>query len=380
MTDDRGLIRYASLDLGIEQSHNESELAWKRRVVYSIIGVSATAALLDVIEGGIEEEDGRVTVPNEVSVVHVKRRIRELWDAYLAVYPEIANDQDLNASQFTSEQAAEEIFNLLIDSGCAHTSPYRVYPCVHTEANCGQITLTRGQPLLYEVHADVQYQIKHSGIGAYYNTPPTNADARNNPKINRVAAREMFQLSRFSLREYWQDLVKRFSESETFDSLSNPDQYEYLNVEPTGWKRGYFVDYDQLRRRDGEFCLARTRLLGPQQLYYLCQSRENALVARQLPEWQTRDGAYRQIANSLLASQNFLPPILYRRQERLVHIWLQYLLPPRELNWFRLYSWPESFKMNKYGMSTFKRIMTEDVFDVFQKVLTELGYSFQEEK
>ena len=104
MIDDHGLINYAANDFGIKNPQNAADPDFKRRVVYTIIGVSAIAALLDQPEGGIEEEDGRVTVANEVSVIHVKRRIKELWQAYLALFPEL-----FAASEFDLELAAQEI-------------------------------------------------------------------------------------------------------------------------------------------------------------------------------------------------------------------------------------------------------------------------------
>lgn len=369
MIDDQGLINYAANDFfGIDRAKEDvNDPDFKRRVVYTIIGVSAIAALLDQPEGGIEEEDGRVTVANEVSVIHVKRRIKELWQAYLALFPEL-----FPASEFDLELAAQELYDLLIASGCAHAAPYRVYPCAHTEAPTDTITFTRGQPLLYG-----SIVVKRSGIGAYYaNDHSADGGATAVAKPMRRTIQEMFQLSLNPLADAWRSIERSLAEPEDLDVLTDHEQYEYLLTSPP-FPRGYFTT--RLTEREGAIFLARTRLQGDP-LYYLCRLEGGRLLGRRLATWRVQNYEYRQLANAILFGRGTLPPIKFRRRDELVDVELQYLLPPAELNWFRLYSWPINFVQNEYGMNSFKRIMTSDVFPVFQHELTQLGYQFDEEK
>ena len=55
-----------------------------------------------------------------------------------------------------------------------------------------------------------------------------------------------------------------------------------------------------------------------------------------------------------------------------------YLLPPAEEAFFRLYSWPD-FDINQEDRGHFTpRIMSKHVYDAFHNILIHLGYHFQE--
>jgi hypothetical protein len=69
-----------------------------------------------------------------------------------------------------------------------------------------------------------------------------------------------------------------------------------------------------------------------------------------------------------------LPPIEYYEDGALVHIHLNYLLPPRELEFLKLYSWP--------GKCTslpcdFDRKLSKEVFKAIKEILLSEGYDFK---
>ena len=96
-----------------------------------------------------------------------------------------------------------------------------------------------------------------------------------------------------------------------------------------------------------------------------------------LPQWQTVSFNYSSLANACLAAYGKLPPIEYAADGDLIHVRQGYLLPPRELNFLKLYSWPETFISEKRD---FNRKLTLEVFDAIKSVLTDEGYKFKKGK
>lgn len=56
---------------------------------------------------------------------------------------------------------------------------------------------------------------------------------------------------------------------------------------------------------------------------------------------------------------------------------MNYLLPPRELNFLKLYSWPKTCTKIP---SDFKRKISKEVFIAIKSLLTDAGYEFKEVK
>ena len=96
-----------------------------------------------------------------------------------------------------------------------------------------------------------------------------------------------------------------------------------------------------------------------------------------LPQWQTVSFNYSSLANACLAAYGKLPPIEYAEDGDLIHVRQGYLIPPRELNFLKLYSWPETFISEKRD---FKRKLTAEVFDGIKNVLMDEGYKFKKGK
>ena len=78
----------------------------------------------------------------------------------------------------------------------------------------------------------------------------------------------------------------------------------------------------------------------------------------------------------LLQEREQLPSIKYRINHSLVTVRPGYLLPPPELRFFKLYSWP--ININEFD-DPFNRIMQVDVFLGFKAYLESRGYVFEEE-
>ncbi len=82
------------------------------------------------------------------------------------------------------------------------------------------------------------------------------------------------------------------------------------------------------------------------------------------------------MAVGLLQERRRLPSIKYHSNRSLVIVRPGYLLPPPELRFFQLYSWPST--INKFD-DAFNRIMQVDVFLGFKAYLESRGYVFEEE-
>lgn len=83
---------------------------------------------------------------------------------------------------------------------------------------------------------------------------------------------------------------------------------------------------------------------------------------------------YRSLACACLSTYGTLPPIEYFEDGALVHVRMNYLLPPRELEFLKLYSWPEictSLPCN------FRRKLSIEVFTAIKNVLSDEGYEFK---
>lgn len=119
--------------------------------------------------------------------------------------------------------------------------------------------------------------------------------------------------------------------------------------------------------------ILRTGMKGSQ-LYYLYRCVDAALEVSPLPQWQVENYNYRTLACACLSNYGTLPPIEYFEDGALVHIRMNYLLPPRELEFLKCYSWPEictSLPCN------FRRKLSAEVFAAIKNILSDEGYEFK---
>lgn len=316
---------------GTEESEND----WKARLIYSICGMMAYASLWD------ESEE------ETVSIVHLKSKVRSILDSYKSMYSELSRYLPNNA-----EELEEEIVGLFLKTGVVYQRPYQIASAMKHEEAFGNILFQRGIAL-----DDIACV---SGIGCY---------AKRSEKIISDEIKSMFGLEQEHLLDLWRSTVAAaFWKTD----LSLEHNIKYLRLKPP-FTRGYWVDKPD---RNGTISILRVELIGSQ-LYYLYRYAGTKLEVSPLPQWQVEEYNYRTLASACLLTYGTLPPIEYEEDGALVYLSMNYLLPPRELNFLKLYSWPKTCTKIP---SDFKRKISKEVFIAIKSLLTDAGYEFKEVK
>lgn len=327
------LLSTISRKYAIYKGKNESETEWKVRIIYSICGMMAYTSLWDEVN----EEP--------VSIIHLKHRIKSVYDSYKELYPEINS-----FFPQTSDELESEITDVFQNSGVFYHRPNRLAPSKYSSALVDNICFQRGLRI-----NSIQ---NVSGIGFY---------SHNLDSTSSLTIKKMFDLEEQTLSELWKSVISNAKWHTSNEFTANT---EYLKLEPP-FTRSYWVTTPY---KKGEISLLRTGLPGAQ-LYYLYRYINNKLELSPLPQWQVKEHHYRAIASAKLKSIGVLPGIEYSIDDNLVHIHINYLLPPRELYWIKLYSWPE--KCNTLPCD-FRRKCSLNVFHAIQRVLYDDGYIFIE--
>ena len=322
------LISRISAELSIQQGTNEPQDSFISRVVYSAIGQAAKASLYDVREDR-----------EPVTVQHLKKRVETLCTTYLELYPELKDIFTLSPEDF-----AGKVYSTLLLGGCIDHEPHRISPSAYTQAQSGQVVFVRGAPLNQRVCV--------SGLGTYQ-LAGTNSDS---------SAALMFGLQRISLAEQWEQLTSNLE----LRDFNNLEQVEFLRTEPD-FKRGYFKPQPDT---DGKISLMRTTMQATP-LYYLYRLENGKIFAAQLPSWRTGNSEYRRISNAIIHNRGTLTSAVFHIDGEIVSLHLQYLYPPSELNFLKLYSWP--------GANDFNYILSSPVFHAVRSELERIGYTFTEE-
>lgn len=346
------MSRNGDLLMQVAQQHHilrgdrEAEHEWQARLIYSICGMMAYASLWDDSPDSDEEV-------HTVSVVHLKRRVSSVLAAYQALYPELAASLPADA-----QALADEIEQQFTATGVVYHRPYRMAPAARREAPCCDILFQRGIAL-----DDIS---RVSGLGFY--ALAAGHDGEANPDTN--AAATMLGLEQEPLQELWHRIVAAAAwRAPEYDFETSSDT-EYLRLKPP-FSGGYWGPKPD---QSGSAAMLRSGNPGAQ-LYYLYQYRDKVLEVSQLPQWQVENSNYRTLACACLADRGTLPPITYCEDGPLIHIRLGYLLPPRELNFLKCYSWPETCSELPCD---FKRKLSTEVFIAIKSLLSQAGYIFQE--
>lgn len=332
-----GLLQRIASELRINKGTAEPEEKWKSRIIYSAIGQLAYASLWD------KPEEGDV-----VSITHFKRRIEKMAVNYGQLYPEIALHLDLNP-----DILADMIYKVYLNNGYLYHQNYYISPPImRVSALNDHIHLVRGTPLGKPVFS--------SGLGMYQKV-------LDNDNIPSKDIREMFGLTIGKVEDAWNFCIANAAWKE----MSIPESAEYLKMHPP-FRSGYWT---HKAVADGAISIMRIMREGIS-LYYLYRMENGRLYVQQLPEWYGGNGAYRILSNGCLAVHAQLPPAIFRMDGEIVHVSLQYLYPPKELDFFCLYSWPEN------GMalpSQFNRIFDKEIFIGIKQIFEQIGYQFKEE-
>lgn len=327
-----GLLSTVAHKYCIHKGKRETEDDWKTRLVYSICGMMAYASLWD----DSEEEP--------ISIVHLKRKVRSMLANYKSMYPELSD-----RLPYVSEELEDEIANLFLSTGGFYHCPNRIAPSMKHEEAFDNILFQRGIAL------DSISCV--SGIGFYL-----KRDRVTNP--NRIKA--MFGLEQKNLHALWYTTLSAASWK---TDLSFEHSTEYLRLNPS-FSQGYWVNKPDTT---GTVSILRTRMKGSQ-LYYLYRYSGTMIEMSPIPQWQVESYNYRSLACACLSTYGTLPPIEYFEDGAIVHIRMNYLLPPRELEFLKLYSWPEictSLPCN------FRRKFSAEIFTAIKNILSDEGYEFK---
>lgn len=330
------LLGNISYELNIQRGNNEGENGWKCRIIYSLLGRMAYASLWDIQEN-----------VEPTSIIHFKRRIKNVLDAYIDMYPEI--EKYFNSG---INELCEELYNIFLCTGQIYHSPYKITPAQPSICKCQSLFFIRG--------AALNLSCRVSGLGTY---STVDQSYQSYADLN-----VMFQLARESLKKQWTSLLAHA----IWNEKSLEVGMEYLRTKPP-FNRGYWVDNPN---QTGIVSLARIGEKG-NYIYYLYQYKNDVWLYYELPVWRVIKSNYRSISNSCLAFLGTLPPIQYHVDGKIVYLRIRYLLPNEEMNFIKLYSWPTSYLGLPHD---FSRVCNAEVFEAIKVVLESIGYQFVEEK
>lgn len=342
--------------LHLVQPEIEPKSEFQARAIYSAVGRLALASLWDQNE----EEDG-------ISVVHFKKKLGNLLRAYLTLFPDTREllcpdsdsssldeygtfEDDWEKESFPDEdlkKVMDEIYSIYRGTGYFYHQPYRLSPAAEREASYGKVRLIRGGKLTRD--------FRMSGLGTWEEHPEN--------KNSLAEVMDMFQIPRETHTEIFQELVQQTQWENLY-----LDGAEYLSWTPN---KGYWKHQPDT---DGRISLLRKNNQF-QKIYWLYRFRDGKCEGCELPAWRTEDGEYLRIAASLLKERGKLPPIYFRNAGDLVFAKLNYLLPPAEQKFLKLWSWPH------WGKNwEFHRSMSSELFRIFRQILESRGYRFNVEE
>lgn len=328
-----GLIDKIEKELNIKKEVQEIDNVWKSRLVYSVMGYMARASLYDVLEENLP-----------ISVTHIKRKCQRIQKAYLDLFPDISE-----IIKSRPEELSEEIYSVLLNSGCLYHTPNRVLPSVERRVPLKQIEIVRGAP--------INEKLSFSGLGTY-------KTKQGDQGIESLM--DLFQIPCQRLVDYGKYLINKAN----WKDFKSDSRIEYLRMEPP-FSRGYWKDTPEMT---GSSSLLRIGEKG-RYIYYIYRGVGKKIIAEELPNWMVSGYEYRYISNSLLAVNTTLPAVKVKKGKYTVMIKQEYLLPPSILNFIKLYSWPTRFSDLPCD---FERVMSIEIFEVLKDILDYIGIEVKE--
>lgn len=336
------LIQKIADTFALYQSSTETDGMYKARIVYSLLGRMAYVSLWDTQEDFLEDEEAN----EDVSITHLKRRVQNIHESYLDMYPEII---PYLPRHIPEQDVADEIYSLFQRSGIIYKTPYRLNPSIFVMGEANGLYFVRGNPVNLPLHL--------SGLGGYTKTPY--------PTAKQVSLAEMFCLHGYNLQQYWKDTV-RHSQWMLFQVEEPMEFLEMKEPATSVWSSKPVKNQQPSLMRVG---------MNGNRLYYLYRYENSELYVSPLPAWQTDAMEYISLAAGCLLSANILPSIRYREDGKLVHIHMTYPLPNAEKNMILLYSWPEDLP----HFSPSRRVMNAEVFWAMKDSIEVIGYRFTKE-
>lgn len=328
MNKHRGFLKEIADELNIKRGEGESLDHWKIRVVFSAI---ARASLVSLWDSDVTEE---VT-----SIIHFKRRVKELIHAYEKLYPELKLHR-------IAANMSDELYELYLDAGFFYHRAERISPAKSIAAGADGILLLRTPT--------PDQDVLMSGRGFF---------RKQDEKTEIADVNDVFLPGVERLKESWEFLKSQVQ----WDKYTLPNP-EFLNTK-LPIKSKYWIN-DPVY---GEISLARIGFPG-NYIYYLYYLSDNRKEMYQLPGWMVDKGNYRRIAMQLFQDSQDIPPIKLHNRGEVTDVVMSYLLPPEEMTLLLLYSWPYDFE----NASPFALTMSTVIVSVIQRVLQGIGYRFEE--
>lgn len=325
--------------LKIKKGALEEEKSFRARTIYSICALMGYTSLFDVVEN----DDGSEEL---VSIVHVKRRIQNILNAHLELYPDLTEHFKDHRIKF-----GDFIVDLMIKTSTIYHSPYHVAKSMLKTAAVGNILFQRG--------IDPEDIDCISGVGFY-------SINHNGTSSSLDSLKELYGIENIDIDTKLKQVMSMAHWSVI--SEHEPD-LEYLNISPCKGQK-YWISHAY---KNAEILLARTTDQSTRE-YYLYKNDDKPAISKLAP-WMLKDGTVTQLARAILKKNGTLPPISYEFDGDVVKVEIGYMLPNTEANMLMLYSWPSV--PNRIN-NQFLRIMNKDIFLIFKELLSSQGYTFDE--
>lgn len=332
------LLTEISNKLGIFRGENEDENSFKFRIVYSIAGVQGLASLSDR-----EDRD-------YISINHFKKRITDIFKAYLKLYPEVSRYLEKGKYKIDDNDIINDIYKIYLSSGNFYHANNKLYEPLSKEVKYKNIKFKRKYSI-YEKNL-------LSGLGLY----EINYDEIPEDYSKMTDLLSFFCIENITLNKYYLEYV----DSREYVYKDRSDELMFLFH--SDFYSGYW------RSKPIETNGVKSLVKIKSEVYKLYMYNEKNIMFCDLKEWESEGDHFIKLSNAILHKNNALPKISYSFDGSIVYVKLGYILPPEEMNLFRLYSWPD--KYSDFAMSM-NRIMQSDVFNVFKEILTYRGYEFE---
>lgn len=349
MSNMRILLSDISNFLQIYSNITESQLSFRKRLIYSAIGRMALCSIWDNVDDNQKENESYNEI--KASITYFKRRVENLQKYYQELFPELTN-QFLNLN--------EVFLSMYLDNGWLYHSSNWLYPAIEKTVVFGGIKFIRG-------NITPTSRVIMSGLGMYEKGNFPNDEFEDFCKT-------------FHFTEDYRKYVNNLLNEVQWNSFNIQENTEYLRLNGN-YTRGYWKN---LPDSDGKISLLRIGQPG-NRLYYFYKYENDSYYVSSIPNWATENREYVRIAIGLMLLNNKWPGYTVKIDGNLAFLRFNYLLPPPELNFFKFYSWPDiNYSENNNDLmvrfanlvewnSDFERIMTIDVFNAFNKILSKIG-------
>ena len=331
-------------ELYILKGKRETDISWKCRVIYSAIARMALASLYDVDEG-----------EKSISITYFKRRVEELQNSYTQLFPEIKGYLPPLSKKF---------YELFLYNGYFYHSPNRLCPSKRKKIITNNISFIRGY--VYESN------IRMSGMGTYLlNT--------KHPKF--IDYSEFYDS--FLFTENYKAFIDNSIKNANWGKIDIDGNIEYLKLKYPFYN-GYW------KKTPDKNTISILRVVNKyNKMYFLYKFEDDNCLVSPLESWSVDEGEYRRLACCLMIKYNEWPGFSCDKDGEVVHVKFNYLLPPTEMYFFKLFSWPDmgnptitlsqkddlledvSNLIETYN--DFIGIMQVDVFNEFCNILNQSG-------